>query len=80
MRFQRKLVECNLTLHDDVIKHSLMQVTPISVKTAFSSHLELPVEQFATLADTIYKSSKRICNLYTADANKIIVQSAFNKK
>ena len=53
MRIQRKLAECNLTLVDDFIKHRLMQAMPIYVKTALSAHLELPVEQFVKLADTI---------------------------
>ena len=44
MRFQRKLAECNLTLDDDVIKQSLMQAMPISVKTLLSAHLQHPVE------------------------------------
>ena len=64
-----------------------MQAMPIAVKTALSAHLEHPVEQFAKLADTIYSYSntivaysKRIRSLSTTDANKIVVQSAINKK
>ena len=60
MRIQRMLAECNLTLDDDVIKHRLMQAMSISVKTALSAHLELPVEQFAKLADTIYSYSNTL--------------------
>ena len=60
MRIQRKLAECNFTLDDDVIKHRLMQAMPISVKTALSAYLELPVEQFAKLSDTIYSCSNTI--------------------
>ena len=88
MRIQGKLAECNLTLDDNLLKHRLMQVMPLSLKTALSADLELPVEQFPKLADTIYsysntvcschKSSKHICDLYTADAIKTIIQSAFN--
>ena len=58
MRVQQKLAECNLTLDDYVIKHSLMQSMTVSAKTALSDHLELPFEQFARLAaDTIYNYS-----------------------
>ena len=57
MRIQRKLAECNLTLDDEFIKHRLMQAMLISVKMALSAHLELPVEQFAKLADTISQIS-----------------------
>ena len=57
MRNQRKLVECNLTLNDDVMKHRLMQSMPISVKMALSAHLELPVEQFAKSVYTIWSKN-----------------------
>ena len=53
MRTQRKLAECNLTLDDNFKKHGIMQAITISVKTALSALLELPVEQFAKLADNI---------------------------
>ena len=33
---------------------------PIYVKTALSAHIELPVEQFAKLADTIYGYSNTV--------------------
>ena len=60
MRIRRKLAECTLTLADDVIKQRLMQTMPISEKTAPSAQLELPVEQFAKLADTIYSYSNNV--------------------
>ena len=56
----RKLAECTLTLADDVIKHRLMQAMPISEKTALSGQLELPVEQLAKLAATIYSYSNNV--------------------
>ena len=60
MRIQGKLAECNLTLDDDLLKHRLMQVMPIFLKTALSADLELPVEQFPKLADTIYSYSNTV--------------------
>ena len=68
MRNQKKLAECNFTFADDVIKHRLMQAMPISVKTAHSAHLELPVEQFAKLADTNYSYSNTIVATSTSNA------------
>ena len=84
MRIQRKLAECNLTLDDDVIKHRLMQAMPISVKTALSAHLELPVEQFAKLADTIYSYSNTIVatptpNVFAASAQQMPTRSLYNQ-
>ena len=85
-RIQRKLAECNLTLDDDVIKNrfSLMQAMPISVKTALSAHLELPVEQFAKLADTIYSYSNTIVatptpNVFAASAQQMPTRSLYNQ-
>ena len=69
MRIHRKLAECNLTLDDDVIKLNLMQAMPISVKTALSALLELPVEQLAKLGDAIYSYSNTV-----VDASKTIIQ------
>ena len=48
----------------------------ISVKTALSNHLELPVEQFAKLADTIYSYSNTIVatptpNVFAASAQQM---------
>ena len=84
MRIQRKLAKCNLTLDDDFIKHRLMQAMPISVKTALSAHLELPVEQFAKLADTIYSYSNTIVatptpNVFAASAQQIPTRSLHNQ-
>ena len=84
MRIQRKLAECNLTLDDDVIKHRLMQAMPISVKTALSAHRELPVEQFAQLADTIYSYSNTIVatptpNVFAASAQQVPTRSLYNQ-
>ena len=87
MRIQRKLAECNLTLDDAVIKHRLMQAMSISMKTALSAHLELPVEQFAKIPDTIYSYSNTVVAtsppiVFAASTlqNKTILQSAFNEK
>ena len=84
MRFQRKLAECNLTLDDDVIKRRLMPAMPISVKMALSAHLELPVEQFAKLADTIYSYSNTIVatptpNVFAASAQQMPTRSLYNQ-
>ena len=84
MRIQRKLAEGNLTLDDDVIKHRLMQAITISVKTALSAHLELPVEQFAKLVDTIYSYSNTIVatptqNVFAASAQQMPKRSSYNQ-
>ena len=84
MGIQRKLAECNLTLDDNVIKHRLMQAMPISVKTALSAHLELPVEQFDKLADTIYSYSNTIVatptpNVFAASAQQMPTRSLHNQ-
>ena len=79
---------CDLTLDHDVIKRRLKQAKPVSVKTVLSSHLEPPFEQFEKLADTIYSyyntvvatSPQNVSSDSTADANKTILQSAFNEK
>ena len=83
MRIQRKLAECNLTLDDDIIKHRLMQAIPISFKTALSAQLELPVEQFAKLADTIYSYPNIIVatptpNVFAASAQPMPTRSLYN--
>ena len=83
MRVQRKLAECNFTL-DDYVKHRLMQAMPISVKTALSAHQELPVEQFAKLADTIYSYSNTIVakptpNVLAAPAQQMPTRSLYNQ-
>ena len=84
MRIQRKLAECNLTLHDDVIKHRLMQAMPISVKTALSALLELPFEQFAKLADTIYSYSNTVVatsppNIFVASSQQMPTRPLYNQ-
>ena len=58
LRIQRKLSECHLTMDNDVIKHRLMQAMPISTRSSLSAHLDLPLDNFAKLADTIYSYSK----------------------
>lgn len=58
MKIQRKLAECKLQVDDDIVRHRLMKAMPFSTRTALSAHIELPTEQFARLADTIYSYSK----------------------
>ena len=84
MRIQRKLAECNLTLDDDVIKHRLMPAMPISVKSALSAHLELPAEQFAKLADTIYSYSNTVVakcppNVFAASTQQMPTRPLYNQ-
>ena len=66
LRIQRKLTDCNLSLTDDVLKHRLMQALPPSTRAALSGHLELSVNQFAKLADTIYSYSRDTDTSYVA--------------
>ena len=84
MRIQRKLAQCNLTLDDDVIKHRLMQALTFSVKTALSAHLELHVQQFAKLADTVYRYSNTLVainptNVFEASTQQIPTRPLYNQ-
>ena len=82
MRIQQKLAECNLTLDDKVIKHRLMQAMPVSVKTALSAHLELPVELFAKLADTFYSNTAVAIspqNVFAASTQRMPTRPLYNQ-
>ena len=61
-----------------------MQAMPISVKTALSAHLELPVEQFAKLADTIYSFSNTVVatsppNVFAASTQQKPTRQLYNQ-
>jgi hypothetical protein len=58
LRIKRKLQECNLTVDNDVVRHRLLQAMPINTRVSLSAHSQLPLDQFAKLADTIYLYSQ----------------------
>ena len=57
LRIKQKLEDCNLTVDDLLIRHKFLQALPPTTRIASSAHRNLPLEDFAKLADTIFQYS-----------------------
>ena len=57
LRIKRKLEDCNLTVDDQFIRQKFLQALPPTTRVALSAHQNLPLEDFAKLADTIFQYS-----------------------
>lgn len=53
-RIRRILTDAGLDRFDDIAKSKLMSCLPINVKTALAPHQNLPFDDFAKVADSIY--------------------------
>ena len=57
VRIKRQLEDCNLTADDQFIRQKFLQALPPATRVALSAHHNLPLEDFAKLADTIFEYS-----------------------
>ena len=49
--------DCNLTVDNQFIRLKFLKALPPTTRVAFSAHHNLPLEDFAELADTIFQYS-----------------------
>ena len=57
LRMKRKLEYCNMTVDDQFNRHKFLQALPPTTRVALSAHHNLPLEDFAKLAETIVQNS-----------------------
>ena len=57
MRIKRGLEDCNLTVVDKFTRRRFLQALPPTTRVALSARHNLPLEDFAKLADTIFQYS-----------------------
>jgi hypothetical protein len=52
-KMKRDFRAAGITPEDRVVRHRLLQALPISTQVALAAHHHLPLQEFATLADTV---------------------------